>query len=107
MLCVMGFLDKAKTAAEQAAAKAKEEYEELQLKRELGQAYDALGKAAFELVESGALAHEKLEEPAAKVRTLRQRQDAGAEPETPEPDAEPEPVEAADDEPADTPETPA
>jgi hypothetical protein len=107
MLRVMGFLDKAKSAAEQAAAKAKEEYEELQLKRELGQAYDALGKAAFELIESGELAHEKLEEPAAKIRTLRQRQEAGAEPEAPEVDAASETPEAAEGEPADTPETPA
>ena len=51
----MGFLDKAKAAAEQAAARAKEEYDELQLKRELGQAYDALGKATFELLDSGEL----------------------------------------------------
>ena len=36
----MGFLDKAKAAAEQAAAKTKEDDEDFQLKRDLGQAYD-------------------------------------------------------------------
>ena len=43
----MGFLDKAKAAAEQAASKAKEEYDDLQLKRELSQAYNAFGKTTF------------------------------------------------------------
>ena len=49
----MGFLDKAKAAAEQAASKAKETAGELQTKRELGQAYDELGRTTFDLVESG------------------------------------------------------
>ena len=40
----MGFLDKAKAAAEQAASKAKETAGELQTKRELSQAYDELGR---------------------------------------------------------------
>ncbi len=93
----MGFLDKAKAAAEQAASKAKEEYDDLQLKRELSQAYNAFGKTTFELVESGELAHEKLEEPAAKIRALRERaagsdapeETAEGEPETLEPAAPP------------------
>ena len=41
----MGFLDKAKAAAEQAAAKAKEGVEDVQTKRELSQAYNELGKS--------------------------------------------------------------
>ena len=49
----MGFLDKAKAAAEQAASKAKETAGELQTKRELGQAYDELGRKAHELIERG------------------------------------------------------
>ena len=64
----MGFLDKAKSAAEQAAhkakegaefaaQKAKETAEDVQTKRELGNAYDELGHKAFELVESGAISH--------------------------------------------------
>ena len=64
----MGFLDKAKAAAEQAAAKAKGGVEDVQLKRELGQAYGELGKQAFELVESGALSHADLEPTVAKIR---------------------------------------
>ena len=51
----MGFLDKAKTAAEQATAKAKEGIGEVQTRRELGQAYDELGKTTFELVDAGEL----------------------------------------------------
>jgi hypothetical protein len=85
----MGFLDKAKSAAEQAAQKAKEgaEFaaqkaketaEDVQTKRELGNAYDALGRKAFELVESGAIAHGELAELAAKVRELQAKLEAGA-----------------------------
>ena len=40
----MGFLDKAKAAAEQAAAKAKEGVEDVQTKRDLSAAYNELGK---------------------------------------------------------------
>ena len=65
----MGFLDKAKQAAEQAAAKAKEGVEDVQAKRELSQAYHELGKAAFELIESGDLSDSRLEAAAAKVRS--------------------------------------
>ena len=56
----MGFLDKAKAAAEQAAARAKEGVHEVQTKRELGQAYDELGRKVLELVESGELTHPAL-----------------------------------------------
>ena len=45
----MGFLDKAKSAAETATSKAKEGIGDVQTKRELGQAYDELGKIAFDL----------------------------------------------------------
>jgi hypothetical protein len=75
----MGFLDKAKAAAEQAAAKAKEGVEDVQTKRELGQAYGDLGRATFELIESGELSHPQLDPLAEKVRTLRERaEDDGA-----------------------------
>jgi hypothetical protein len=69
----MGLLDKAKAAAEQAAAKAKEGVEDVQTKRELGQAYNELGKAAFALVEGGEISHPRLQELAQKVRTLEER----------------------------------
>jgi hypothetical protein len=69
----MGFLDKAKAAAEQAAAKAKEGVEDVQAKRELGQAYGELGKAAFELIESGAISDSRLDVHAERVRTAQAR----------------------------------
>jgi hypothetical protein len=73
----MGLLDKAKAAAEQAATKAKEGVEEVQTKRELGQAYTELGKAAFELVESGDVSHPRLQELAGKVRAIEERAAGG------------------------------
>ena len=57
----MGLLDKAKAAAVEATAKAKEGVEDVQLKRELSQAYNELGKTAFELIESNEISHPKLE----------------------------------------------
>ncbi len=91
----MGFLEKAKAAAEQAAAKAKEEIDDLQLKRELGQAYTQLGKQSFELIESGELANEKLDEPAAKIRALRERAE-GKEAPGEAAEAEPEPIDPSE-----------
>jgi hypothetical protein len=73
----MGLLDKAKQAAEQAAAKAREGVEDVQAKRDLSQAYTELGKAAFELVESGELSHPGLEAAAQRVRAAQER--AGAD----------------------------
>ena len=67
----MGFLDKAKAAAEQAASKAKETAGELQTKRELGQAYDELGRTTFDLVESGEVAATPLEPLVERIRTLK------------------------------------
>ncbi len=69
----MGFLDKAKAAAEQAAAKAKEGVEDVQQKRELSQAYHELGKTAFELIESGEVSHARLEATAEKIRSLNEK----------------------------------
>jgi len=69
----MGLLDKAKAAAEQAAAKAREGVEDVQTKRELGQAYGELGKTAFELIERGDVSHPKLEVLAAKIRDLNKQ----------------------------------
>jgi hypothetical protein len=73
----VGFLDKAKAAAEQAAAKAKEGVDDVQAKRELSQAYNDLGKTAYGLIESGDIAHPQLEATAAKVRTLNKRATGG------------------------------
>ncbi len=74
----MGLLDKAKAAAEQAAAKAKEGVEDVQTKRELSQAYGDLGRLAFTLVESGELPNHHLAPPVDKVRALEAK--ASAEP---------------------------
>lgn len=64
----MGLLDKAKQAAEQAATKAREGVEDVQAKRELGQAYHELGKATYELIENGGLTAPQLDVPASRVR---------------------------------------
>jgi hypothetical protein len=93
----MSFFDKAKAAASQAAAKAKQGAEDLQLKVDLGSAYDDLGKAAYELIERGEIAHEKLDAPAAKVRELRRRMEGEARPDAPADDAPAEEVPAAAD----------
>ncbi len=67
----MGFLDKAKSADEQAASKAKETAEDLQTKRELGQAYDELGRKAFELADSGELKSSVLDPLVERIRSLK------------------------------------
>jgi len=69
----MSLFNKAKQAAEQAAAKAREGVEDVQQKRELSQAYNELGRTAFELLESGEISHARLETPAAKIRTLNEK----------------------------------
>jgi hypothetical protein len=85
----MGFLDKAKSAAEQAAHKAKEGAEfaaqkaketadDVQTKRELGNAYDELGHKAFELVEGGTISHDELGPLVAKIRELQAKLDEQA-----------------------------
>jgi hypothetical protein len=79
----MGFLDKAKAAAEQAAAKAKEGVDDVQSKRELSQAYHELGKAAYELIESGEIAHTRLDEAAARIRAAHAKAASGGDADTP------------------------
>jgi hypothetical protein len=72
----MGLLDKVKAGAEQAAAKARDEMQELQTKRELGQAYDELGKKAFELAERGEFSHAEISELVNRVRSLKAQLEA-------------------------------
>jgi hypothetical protein len=79
----MGFLDKAKAAAEQAASRAKEGVDDVQAKRELSQAYGELGKVAHRLIESGAIAHAKLDEAAARVRAAHAKTASGDDDGTP------------------------
>jgi hypothetical protein len=74
----MGFLDSAKAAAEQAVTKAKETADELQTKRELGQAYGELGRTTFDLVEGGQVAATPLEPLVERIRTLKAHLEQGA-----------------------------
>lgn len=67
----MGLLDKAKSAAETATSKAKEGIGDVQMKRELGQAYDELGKLAFELHDAGEIVHGRLNELVGRIRKLK------------------------------------
>ena len=92
----MGFLDKAKqaaeqakTAASQAADRANDAVEDVQTKRELGKAYADLGETAFKLADSGAISHPELEEHVMRIRELQARLDEAAP-------AEPDPTEAVE-----------
>jgi hypothetical protein len=76
----MGCLDTKKAAAEQATMKAKEGVDDVQTKRELGQAYNELGKTTYELIENGELTDERLATIAARIRPLRERATAAPSP---------------------------
>jgi hypothetical protein len=67
----MGFLDKVRTATEQAVARGKEEFEEQKTKRELNQAYGDLGEVVVGLVDSGALSHDSLTAGVERIRSLK------------------------------------
>ena len=76
----MGFLDKAKQAAEQAkqaaeqvADKANDKVSDVQTQRELQKAYGEFGEKAFGLVDSGAVAHPELAADAAPIRELKKK----------------------------------
>jgi hypothetical protein len=69
----VGFLDKAKAAVEQGAAKAKDAAEDVQQKRDLSSTYSELGKTAFDLIESGELTHPQLTDLAEKIRGLKEK----------------------------------
>ena len=68
-----GFLNKAKQVADQAVTKTKEGVEDVQQKRELSQAYGELGKAAFELIESGEISNPSFDATVAKIRDLNEK----------------------------------
>ena len=67
----MGFLDKAKAAAEQAANRANEAVGDVQTKRELTKAYGELGEKAYGLANSGAISHPDLEADVTRIRELQ------------------------------------
>lgn len=85
----MSFFNKAKQAAEQAAAKVQEGVEDVQQKRELSQAYSELGKTAFALIESGELSHSGLDAGAAKIRELNAKIEGAGEAAPTAPPADP------------------
>lgn len=85
----MGFMDRAKAAAEQAATKAREGAEQattkaregvdvVQAKRELTQAYGELGHKAYELSQSGAITSAELRPIVQRISEL-EAQTGGAE----------------------------
>lgn len=94
----MSLMNKIKAGAEQArelgekaAAKAKEEARELQVKRELDREEGELGRKAFALAHQGAITHPELDEHLTRIRELMAEleQLAGpAEPDAGEPIAE-------------------
>jgi hypothetical protein len=69
----MGFLDKAKAAVEQGAAKAKDAAEDVQLKRDLNSTYTELGKTTFDLIDSGDISNPQLTDFAEKIRGLKEK----------------------------------
>jgi len=69
----VGLIDKLKSAGEEASARARESVEETQLRRELAQAYGELGRAAFALIEQGALAEATLVAAGERIRGLEGR----------------------------------
>jgi len=79
----MGFLDKAKATAEQAASKAKEGVEDVQTKRELTQSYGELGKVAYALAARGEITHAELTPMVEKIRELEARVQDESSPESP------------------------
>jgi hypothetical protein len=87
----MGFLDKAKAAAEQAATKAKEGVQDVQTKRELSHAYHELGEKTHELVSSGAVSHPELAAIVEKINALRAQAEEDGEPVAAEPAASNQP----------------
>jgi len=76
----MGFLDKAKQAAQEASAKAKEGVADVQTKRDLGKAHAELGEKTYELVERGDLTHPELTSIIDRIRGLKAQIDAEGEP---------------------------
>jgi hypothetical protein len=103
----MSFIDKVKASvksgAEMAATKAQEEYERMQVRRGLTDAYESLGTKAFELAERGELSHGELAPLVEQVRSAKAKLEAiGKEQEEPAPAAPVEQPEPSADEPPPT-----
>jgi hypothetical protein len=73
----MGFMDKAReaagqaaTRAEQAATDARDRVGDVQVKRDLTAAYNDLGRAAYTLAQAGQISHPDLQPALDRVREL-------------------------------------
>jgi hypothetical protein len=75
----MSFMDRAKAAAEQMKAKAQEGVEEVQVKKELAQAYWDLGHKAHDLASAGSLSHPELDPLVRRIDELLARSGGGAD----------------------------
>src|SRR5437868_9699161 len=73
----MGFLDKAKAAAEQAKVKAQEGVGQVQAKKETTQAYWDLGHKAHQLASSGAISHPELDPLVQRITELEAHDGGG------------------------------
>jgi len=92
----MGFLDKAKAAAEQAANRANETVSDVQTKRELTKEYGELGETAFRLADAGSISHPELEPQVARIRELQAKlDDEAAAEEAPSTEAVEQPLSGA------------
>src|SRR3954463_14713010 len=96
----MGFLDKAKQAAEQAkqaaeqvADRANDKVADVQTQRELTKAYGELGERAFQLADQGSITHPDLAADVARIRELKEKL---AEEEIPAEEAVEQPLSGAD-----------
>jgi hypothetical protein len=78
----MALADKLKAGLEQAGNKARETAQEVQTKRELGQAYTDLGKTAFGLVDRGEVSHAELSAGVDHIKELQTRLSGEATSET-------------------------
>jgi hypothetical protein len=67
----MGFMDRAKAAAEQASTKTREGVEDVKTKREIGQTFDELGKLTFELASKGEVSHDQIAPLVEKIKSLQ------------------------------------
>jgi hypothetical protein len=66
----LGLIDKLKDAGEQASSRARGTVQEVQLRRDLAEAYGELGRKAYALVREGALTDARLLAPIERVREL-------------------------------------
>lgn len=74
----MGFLDKAKAAAEEAAARVQEGVEDVQAKKDAYQGYSELGREAYRLIEAGEVSHPRLNEIADRIRAAEAKSGPGS-----------------------------